>query len=628
MGLRVITQYKLFAMIIALIFLFSGCSAHTRVPDEHTDERRGGFSRDISSLDYSGIQFTPWDVDAAAALAGTRQQKDYTVMIYMNGSDLESEGGAATADIAEMLRSGVDTDHTNIVIFTGGTNRWRNSVVPSNECALWRVEGGDIVKLGGVGLHNMGDSGTLAGFIDFSLRCFPAQAYGLILWDHGGGSIAGYGQDEKFGNSRLGLLEMDYAFERAGLAGKKLAFIGFDACLMATAEMAVITADYAGYLIASQDLEPGDGWDYSFLSVLNAPGLDGAEIGRAVADAYMAFYGEFTDEDLTISITDLSKADQVMGAMGRLMGRCADTLVEDGGEVFTSFAVKRHQTKSFGNGSRRDDDCDMVDIGDMARLLSDLFPAEAAELAGALEDAVVYNRHNCDVDLGGLSTFYIFGGKNNADMTLAAYSALGMSREYTDYLYAFAGAMDSKARAYRSDAGMGDILETYLTLWQPIDRANDIYLMAGIRDGYSADYSGSWPRIEGRHVCLYETDRSARGAEYSIPARHNGADCDIIVLFSDGYPGGRILGARKEEGYIIQKGLDEIKDGDVIAFYDTLWDQADAQPGITRAGEAFVVNGRLGLEWVELNEKAEYWGSVLTVDIRQDERYTKLERAG
>ena len=46
--------------------------------------------------------------------------KSATVMIYMNGSDLESEAGEASADISEMLASGIG-ENVNVIIQTMGT---------------------------------------------------------------------------------------------------------------------------------------------------------------------------------------------------------------------------------------------------------------------------------------------------------------------------------------------------------------------------------------------------------------------------------------------------------------------------------------------------------------------------
>ena len=48
----------------------------------------------------------------------------------------------------------------------------------------------------------------------------------------------------------------------------KLDLLGFDACLMATYEVASTLAPLADRMVASQELEPGHGWDYRALSVL------------------------------------------------------------------------------------------------------------------------------------------------------------------------------------------------------------------------------------------------------------------------------------------------------------------------------------------------------------------------
>ncbi|MCL2401863.1 MAG: clostripain-related cysteine peptidase, partial [Oscillospiraceae bacterium] len=311
-------------LCVGAIFAANGCTARVRTSPP-MDRARVEFTRDFELLDFSTVQYTPWDVESAVKTAGVHAPKAYTIMIYLNGSDLETDGGEATKDILEMLSSGVDTALFNVIIFTGGTHRWRTQEIPADDCVIWRLERDGLERIANVGLRSMGDAGTLSGFIRFTLQAFPATQFGLIFWDHGGGSIAGFGHDEIFNDSHLTLLEMDYAMHKAGLSRDHLEFIGFDACLMATVEMAVVSSRYARYFIASQDLEPGDGWDYNFLGVLNDnPCMDGAELGRAIADSYMAFYGSGTTENLTMSVTDLAQVKTVMAAMGNLMDRCAD----------------------------------------------------------------------------------------------------------------------------------------------------------------------------------------------------------------------------------------------------------------------------------------------------------------
>ena len=50
-----------------------------------------------------------------------------TLMVYMVGSDLESDGGAASEDIAEMTAA--NADNINITLQTGGAAEWENASI-------------------------------------------------------------------------------------------------------------------------------------------------------------------------------------------------------------------------------------------------------------------------------------------------------------------------------------------------------------------------------------------------------------------------------------------------------------------------------------------------------------------
>ena len=101
-----------------------------------------------------------------------------------------------------------------------------------------------------LGAVSMTDPSTLYGYIRWCEQKFPASRYGLILWDHGGGSVSGYGYDEKFASA--GSMSLSGVDRALGDAGVKFDFVGFDACLMATAETALMLAEHADYLIASE----------------------------------------------------------------------------------------------------------------------------------------------------------------------------------------------------------------------------------------------------------------------------------------------------------------------------------------------------------------------------------------
>ncbi|MCL2580354.1 MAG: clostripain-related cysteine peptidase [Oscillospiraceae bacterium] len=591
------------------------------------------FTRQIREVDFAGTAYTPWDIDQPLSLLTPQKRRDYTVMIYMIGSDLESLEGAATLDIEEMLGSGLDAEKINVILLTGGTNRWQNNQIPENTCALWRVENGELVELGDIGLRNMGDAGTLASFIRYSMTGFPAERNALVFWDHAGGSIAGYGHDEKFDGS-LSLLEMNYAFERAGLRENRLDLIGFDACLMASVEMAVIASPYADFLVASQDLEPGDGWDYGFLQTLSEnPTMAGDALGKLIADTFIKFYGPRSRETLTLSVTDLRRAEDVMAAMDGLMAVCSHDLIRDRAGMFAELAGRRGRTKTFGEGSPRDNSCDMVDLRDMAVKLSDIYPGEAAALLGALDRAVIYNRHNQSRPLGGLTGYYIFGGKETAARSLEIYAGLGMSESYTQYLRSFADILTGEAPA----AG-GDLLDRpdceanvqlHLTLWREADDDGE-YAMVGITGAEGADFTpprgALWPSIGGEFVGLYEIEHSAEKSLYAIPANHNGREVNLIALISPEYPRGKILGARQREGFIIQKGYDDIDPGDTLFFYHRVrrFGAGGQSHQQWRETPAQTVAGQVTLDWSGLPMAEGYYYAHQLTDLKQNERFTEL----
>ncbi len=66
----------------------------------------------------------------------------------------------------------------------------------------------------------------------------------LILWDHGGGAVSGFGYDEH-SNNEEDTLTIDKLKKALKESETKFEFIGFDACLMANIETAYSIKYYA-----------------------------------------------------------------------------------------------------------------------------------------------------------------------------------------------------------------------------------------------------------------------------------------------------------------------------------------------------------------------------------------------
>ena len=77
---------------------------------------------------------------------------------------------------------------------------------------------------------------------------------------------------------------------------------------MATLDTANTVSGFAHYMVASQELEPGNGWQYTgWPEALGADtSISGAELGKAICDTYMeGCRMEGTEGNATLSLINL-----------------------------------------------------------------------------------------------------------------------------------------------------------------------------------------------------------------------------------------------------------------------------------------------------------------------------------
>ena len=187
----------------------------------------------------------------------------WTIFVYLCGTDLESDGGAASSDITQMTDAS-GSDNVRFVFQTGGTSEWETSSFDSSVAERYVVQNGDLELVDTTDLTNMGSASTLTDFLSWGVQNYPADKMGVVFWDHGAGSINGVCFDELNDSDSLSLAEINSSLSTvyAGMTDQ-FEFIGFDACLMGTAETANILTTYARYMFGSEETEPGSGWDYT-----------------------------------------------------------------------------------------------------------------------------------------------------------------------------------------------------------------------------------------------------------------------------------------------------------------------------------------------------------------------------
>ncbi|WP_370290950.1 clostripain-related cysteine peptidase [Nocardioides sp.] len=286
------------------------------------------------------------------------------------------------------------------------------------------------------------DPAVLADFIAQGIADRPAQKYALIISDHGA-SWPGIGPDEGADDNVLDLAEMTRGIrdglKRAGL--DRLDLLGFDACLMASYEVASAMAPLAKRLIASQELEPGHGWDYTVLQqAADDPDISADDLGSAILDGFKEqAKEEDTQESITLALLDLDRMKEVDEAVDAL----ADALGERAAKVSGPVGRVAQKTLSFARSPDETEDAHLLDLG----LLAGGIAVEALDVADEA-DAVV--RAVNDVTLAkvdgkatkgasGLSIYF----PPNSELIDDAYTKVRTAKGWNGFLDAYYGAGDA-----------------------------------------------------------------------------------------------------------------------------------------------------------------------------------------
>jgi hypothetical protein len=541
----------------------------------------------------------------------------HTVLVYMVGSDLESGGGAATADIAEMVKVG-SSDNLKVVLETGGadTDGWRT-------VKRRLVQQGGVQTLADLGSLNMGLSQTLQDFVTWGVQTYPADKYTLVMWNHGGGSagVNGtvYGFDEVHGYDGLSLPEIDQALKTSlAVTGKQFDVIGFDACLMATMEVANIASRYANYLVASQEAEPETGWDYTaWLQALQQdPGMKGDALGSVIADSYLASNQDASD--ITLSVTDLGKVEALMAGVGTLAGKAETSLMTNGSSARLPLAKARNLSVSYGKNVVYGDYTDMVDLKHLAQNLASVYPAEAANITGLLDEAVVYKVGSPDQHYShGLAVYMPHRQIDSSDVS-KQQTLQNILRHYADSSappswqkllndYVQDAYNDTLPPVFQSESRVGDTISATV--------ADEDLAQVGVMMGErlpgnqirvwrldspdTMDASGKTTAglelgaitLAGHPVAVYlvDTDPVSKDEYYDIPITYNGKEAALRIKMDDSEasepePVGLLV--QNESGAAPR--VEEPESGAIIQPYVQIISLADGEDTLEPYGESFV----------------------------------------
>ncbi len=301
--------------------------------------------------------------DARAEPEGVKA--NWTIMVYMNGdNNLEPD---ALLNFAQMAEVGSD-EHVNVLVQFDRIAKYASTKTDTDpdwsQTLRFHVKKGmrpiPDLAIEDLGEMNMGDGKVLGDFVAWAIAHFPADHYMLVIWDHGQGwrlpSNALPGDSET--NRSVGTSQTDsqeptiaagtpvprstdgapyrsasndetdkdllynseiHEYLVSALGGRQLDVLGFDACLMSMIETAYAFRDIAQYMVASEELEPGQGWNYRewLRQVKSSNQQDGESIARITVKAYKEEYGA-QNPNTTLSAINLSHIDSLVSALDAL----------------------------------------------------------------------------------------------------------------------------------------------------------------------------------------------------------------------------------------------------------------------------------------------------------------------
>ncbi len=570
----------------------------------------------ITSFDSSG-QNEPGQIDESVYLRDnyTEIKGDgtdvNTVMVYIIGSDLESDGGFASADINEMLRANFG-DSVNLILMTGGALDWRKNEINDQVCQYWQVKNGELILLNdNLGLLNMTRPETLSNFINYCAENFSANRYSLIMWNHGGGTLGGFGVDEHFPDSTFTLSTLNDAFAQSHV---KFDLVGFDACLMGTSETAFMLEPYADYMIASQETVSEIGFGYTkMLTALGAnSSISTIELSKIIIDEYVSECERlYSNPEATFSLIDLRHMPYTHELLTTYL---LNSELEIKNNEYYDISSARSNAKDFGEG-----DYEQIDIIDYIQK-TDIEGGQ--EVIDAVNSAVKYFSKSSDIGSAhGMAMYFPYEHPNEYAPVQMILHEIGISEEYTGFFDAFMSAMhggqsiegnyideipaedwyDPETAWIYEQENSGEVLEELV-----IDMKDDGYVLSLTdeqwsnintielqvllddgegyidlgsdnvyefnRDGdLKIEFDYTWVALDGNVVPYYvENEDYDIDNWYTygiVPAFLNGDEyIEVVVHWDYEFPDGYIAGYRKytETGVPAGKGLFDLEPGDTL----------------------------------------------------------------
>lgn len=383
--------------------------------------------------------------------------------VYLLGSDLEDDvldpkgtpdeetnggivtNGSGSDDLREMTEalkamSPEQRSRFDVLVGFGGARKqgWKGIKYSSADCIIKDSEdnyfGNSDCYSKNTPEADMGKEETLGDFVKYLKENYPATNYKnrtLVLWDHGGGH-AGYGPDTNT-QKVMSLNEISSALKNDPI---KYDMIGFDACLMGNLDVAKFVKNNANYMLASEELEPGHGWQYKEVFSHIASNLDASveDIGKYMVDSFIDSPSHASTDGRTLSLVNLKEFDNVANSLNSLSGSL-NTSIDS---LYPSVLRSAENAQLYGKSSKADAAVSF-DLKHFLSLLSaNNSNVDMSGINSALDKYIIKSRNDgTRKDSAGVSIFHINNKSNVADNTYSSSVAatdnwFGFVKKYVD----------------------------------------------------------------------------------------------------------------------------------------------------------------------------------------------------
>lgn len=339
--------------------------------------------------------------------------------IYLLGSDLEDDvlepkgvadevtkgdivtNGAGSDDLREMAEalknmSPEQRANFDVVVGFGGARKegWKGIKYTTPDCIIKDSEdnyfGNSDCYSKNTPEANMGDGKTLENFLSYIKETYPASNYKnrtLVLWDHGAAHI-GYGPDTNT-EKIMSLKEINEALKIDPI---KYDMIGFDACLMGNIDVAKFVKDSANYMLASEELEPGHGWQYTevFNHIANNPDASVVDIGKYMIDSFIDSPSHKETDGRTLSLVNLKEFDNVVNSL-KSMTSSLNTNLDT---TYPIILKSAENTQVYGKSSKGDSSYSLDLKNFISVLASNNSNVDSAELNSSLDKYILKSRND------------------------------------------------------------------------------------------------------------------------------------------------------------------------------------------------------------------------------------------